>query len=264
MLRAVGIRVLCALAVLVAVWSPAVMAQDDPNDVPLGDVARNLRKTSQQSKQVIDDDNLSDVMEQKENGHSLGSSVRYLMAGGDSKGFQLAAPDVTCSLAFTANVKALLSKTQYSEMELPAAELAKLEGPAVIEGDALTITLFNATNWHVSEIVVAFTSVNKRAESSADNGGEDAFQEVRPEKKQDSTLIYKMRAGAAPWMRAVFSVPLGVDLRPGDEWHWAIVQAKGYPPESASGATAAQTITPAASQGLSSAPDAAAAPAQSQ
>jgi hypothetical protein len=59
----------------------------------------------------------------------------------------------------------------------------------------------------------------------------DLSQEVRPEKKPDITVIYRMRAAAGPSTTTVFSTPLNLDLAPGDEWHWAIVQAKGYPPQ---------------------------------
>ena len=116
-----------------------VAAQDDPNDAPLGDVARTLRKKSPPAQNVIDDDNLSKVMEQAESRHTAGSALKFMMAGED-KGFQVSAPDVTCSLAFTANVKSLLS-SQYAQMELPAEETLKLEGPATIEGDTLIVSV---------------------------------------------------------------------------------------------------------------------------
>jgi len=231
------------LAALLAMFMPVrSVAQDDPNDVPLGDVARNLRKNNQPAKvEVIDDDNLTQVMDQQDARKSAGSTLRYLMAGG-TKGFQVSAPDVTCSLAFTPNVKSLLASSQYSQMDLPVENLGKLEGPATIEGDALTVSIFNATDWHVSEVVVALTVVNKPGDtlpvvSPGSGSGSDgttignAFQDVRPERKPDMTLMYHMRAPAPPWSRAVFSAPLNVDLAPGQEWHWAIVQAKGYPPQ---------------------------------
>ncbi len=264
-------RLLLALPVFMALLPPVRMiAQDDPNDVPLGDVARNLRKKNPPAQQVIDDDNLTQVMEQGEKRQGFGSSLRYLMAG-ESKGFQVSAPDVTCSLAFTANVKSLLSSTQYDEMNLPPAEVAKLEGPAAIEGDALTVSIFNATNWHVSEVEVAFTLVKKNGGSESSLSGDplagvpiagnqylgsvaadNPIQQVRPEKKPDLTVIYRMRAAAPPWARAVFSAPLNLELAPGEEWHWAIVQAKGYPPQGQAGAVqqtaAVQTNAPASIQ----------------
>lgn len=242
-----GIRLLLIVALLAAFRPLPATAQDDPDEVPLGDVARNLRKKTPPAKPVIDDDNLPQVMQQADTHHDLGPGLRFLMAG-SKHGFQVEAPDVTCSLSFTVNLKALLSG-QYAEMELPAAEMAKVEGKAVVEGDALTVPVFNATQWHLSEITVAFTVIRKaragdttaEADSSrldpaytAPLAGDlevDAFQQVRPERKPDVTLMFRMRAATLPWSNAVFSAPLNMKLAPGEEWHWAIVQAKGYPPE---------------------------------
>lgn len=266
--RASGIRILVVVSALLGALGPVrLIAQDDPNDVPLGDVARSLRKSGEAAAQVIDDDNLTQVIEQADKHESFGLSLRYVMAGKSSR-FQVSAPDVTCSLAFTANVKSLLSSTQYSQMDLSPADLSKLEGPAAIEGDSLTISLFNATNWHVSEVDVALTVVKKswgrdaspfsNLESGTDQGAGSGgtvnpFQQVHPEKKQDITVIYRMRAAAPPWSRAGFSAPLNMDIAPGDQWHWAIVQAKGYPPQNDSGQqqTAAQSSTPATLQPIS-------------
>jgi len=262
--RVSGIRILVVLSALLAGLGPArLIAQGDPNDVPLGDVARNLRKNQPASSQIIDDDNLTQTIEQGDKRDTFGSSLRYVMAGKSSR-FQVSAPDVTCSLAFTANVKSLLSSTQYSQMDLSPQDLAKLEGPAAIEGDSLTLSLFNATNWHLSEVDVALTVVKKSwgrdasPFSSIDPGASspatvNPFQQVRPEKKQDTTVIYRIRAAAPPWSRADFSAPLNMDLAPGDEWHWAIVKAKGYPPQTDSGQqqTAAQSSTPATLQPVS-------------
>ena len=102
-------RLILVLPVLLAVLLPAWMAGQDtpteyPEDAPLGDVARILRKKAPPSQDVIDDDNLTKVMEQAESRHAPGSALRFLMAG-EEKGFKVSAPDVTCSLAFTANVK---------------------------------------------------------------------------------------------------------------------------------------------------------------
>ncbi len=195
----------------------------DPNGTPLGDVARSLRNKSPLSQGVVDDDNLSAVMQQAESRHISGSALRFLMAGG-GKGFQVSAPDATCSLAFTANAKALLSN-QYAQMELPAEEVRKLEGPATVEGDALIVALNNGTDWHVSEVSVALTVVRK--------------SEMEPQsgKDPDVTTIYRMRAAASPAATTVFSAPLKLEMSPEEEWHWAIVQARGYPPQSYAGRT---------------------------
>jgi hypothetical protein len=237
-----------ALATLaqVILVSQTAAAQQDPSDAPLGDVARNLRKMTPPAQPVIDNDNFSNVMDQAESRRASGAALKYLMAG-DIKGFQVSAPDATCSLSFSANAKALLS-TQYAQMDLPPADVLKLEGPATIEGDALTVSVFNHTNWHVSEVSVALTIVKKKLPANpflADGptnpatGGqatpiqqfEFSPDEVRPEKKADVTLLYRMRAAAPPSTTTVFSARLNLELAPGEEWHWAIVQARGYPPE---------------------------------
>jgi len=251
-------RLIFVLSALLAVLAPVwLAAQDDPNDAPLGDVARTLRKKTPPSQNVIDDDNLSKVMEQADGRHPPGSALKFLMAGAGN-GFQVSAPDVTCSLAFTANVKSLLSN-QYAQMELPPGEVLKLEGPATIEGDALIVAVYNRTDWHVSEVAVALTVVKKGEthEESLLNGATPIAgttygavkllpavagdlpqeNEVRVEKKPDVTVIYRMRAAAPPSVTTVFSAPLNLQLAPDEEWHWAIVQARGYPPQSYAGAT---------------------------
>jgi len=226
-------RIVLALPVLLVALIPArLAAQDDssadPSDAPLGDVARSLRKRTPPSQAVIDDDNLTKVMDQAESRHSPGSALRFLMAG-ESKGFRVSAPDVTCSLAFTANVKSLLSN-QYAQMELPPGELSKLEGPATVEGDALIVAVYNRTDWHVSEVAVALTVIKKNGVLDATSlGGVET--EVRPEKKPDVTVIYRMRAAAPPWETTVFNTSLKTQLAADEEWHWAIVQARGYPPQ---------------------------------
>lgn len=252
------LRLLLALVLGLASLCPAKLSAqdssspDDPNETPLGDVARNLRNNNAPPKQVIDNDNLTEVMDRADSRHS--SIFKFLMAG-DGKAFRLAAPDVTCSLSFTASTKALLSQ-QYAQMELPASEVAKLTGPATIEGDALTISLFNGTDWHVSEIEVAFTlvqtkTVQMKIPDAVDAAGttplesssapfpvrQDDFESdaVRPEKKPDRTVIYKMRAAAPPRSGSTFSAPLDLDIAEGQEWHWAIVEAKGYPPQNGQG-----------------------------
>ena len=242
MFRFSGIRLLLLLALLAQLGPELVTAQDDPDEIPLGDVARSLRKKTPPAKPVIDDDNLPQVMQEVDSHHEFGSGLRFLMSGSE-RGFHVEAPDVTCSLSFTANVKSLLSG-QYAEMELPPGEMTKIEGKAVVEGDALTIPVFNGTQWHLSELTVAFTVVRKgrigigqisqdvtSIDPIAQELPEDAFEQVRPERKPDVTLIYRMRAAGLPWSNAVFSAPLNMELAPGEEWHWSIVQARGYPPE---------------------------------
>lgn len=237
-LRYWGRRFLLLLFVGATLVPARLLAQDDSNDVPLGDVARNLRKKAP-TKPVIDDDNLSQVMQEADSRKGFGSSLRFLMAG-DLSGFRVSAPDVTCNLSFSSNVKSLLAG-QYSEMDLPASDLARLEGHATIEGEALNVSVHNGTDWHVSEIAVAVMIVGKSAPNAASEGslnlqptpGEGARPpEVQTDKKPDTTVIYRMRAVGVPWSVTTFSARLQSELGAGSEWHWAVVQARGYPPES--------------------------------
>ena len=226
-------RLILALATLLATMMPALLvAQDDPSDLPLGDVARTLRKKTPLSQNVIDDDNLPKMMAEAESRHAADSALKFLKTGKDN-GFKVAAPDVTCSLSFSAGAKSLLSSA-YAQMELPPGEVQKLEGPATIEGDALLVSVYNRTDWHVSEVAVALTVVSKTHKGSL-SGDSSGASEVRPEKKPDTTVIYRMRAAAPPSATTVFSAPLNLDFAPDEEWHWAIVQARGYPPQSYAG-----------------------------
>jgi hypothetical protein len=224
---------------------PVFLAAQEDGGTPLGDVARSFRKKNPPAQEVIDNDNLSKVMDQVESHRLSAASLRYSVDAG-GKSFQVSAPDVTCSLAFSANTKALLA-SQYVQLDLPAGELLKLDGPATIEGDALQVSVFNGTDWHVSEVAVALTLV-KRADVHdgvsdygaaklipAVAGDTSKLPESRSEKRSDVTVLYRMRAAAAPSATTVFRAPLNVEIGPDQEWHWAIVQARGYPPQSPSG-----------------------------
>jgi hypothetical protein len=221
-----------------------LLAAQDDGDAPLGDVARNLRnlhKKPPTSQAVIDNDNLSKVMDDAESKRVPIASLLFSIDGA-GKGFQISSPDATCSLSFSANAKALLASSQYAQMELPAAEVAKLDGPASVDGDSLQVSVFNGTEWHVSEVAVALTLVKRGSahEAARYDGAarlvpasvSDAGQEQDSTvKRSDVTLLYRMRAAAGPAAVTVFRAPLNVEIGPDQEWHWAIVQAKGYPPQ---------------------------------
>jgi hypothetical protein len=216
---------------------PALLvAQDDGNETPLGDIARNLRKKTP-AQAVIDNDNLSTVMEQVQIRKLAGSAVQYSIDSG-GKTFQISSPDANCRLSFSANSKALLS-SQYTQMQLPPGELAKLEGPATVDGSSLQVSVFNGTNWHVSEIAIAVTLVtqNETQDASAGHGSgklvaaaiKDSTQVAA--KPADVTALYRVRGAAAPATTTLFRAPLDLEIGPNQEWHWAIVEAKGYPPQ---------------------------------
>lgn len=249
-------RRLAVAAILVTVLAPFVGAQENTSDTPLGDLARSFRKKAPSSQEVIGNDNLLQVMGEVQSRRAAGSSLLYSLTG-EAKTFQVSAPDVSCSLSFSANTKALLSN-QYAQLELPMTELNKLDGPAVIDGDSIQVSLFNGTDWHVSELEVAVTIVKRAvaAEVEAYYGETNlvpaavngSFQKAEnpTEKRSDVTVVYRMRAAAPPFEVAVFRAPLNLNIGVGKEWHWAIVQAKGYPPQGSSEQKPPATETPAA------------------
>jgi hypothetical protein len=227
---------LVAVTALLVLAPALVAAQDDGNETPLGDIARNLRKKTP-AQAVIDNDNLSTVMEQVQIRKLAGSAVQYSIDSG-GKTFQISSPDANCRLSFSANSKALLS-SQYTQMLLPPGELAKLEGPAIVDGSSLQASVFNGTNWHVSEIAIAVTLVTQTEahDSSAAHGSGKLVPAAIKDSEQvaakpaDITALYRVRGAAAPATTTLFRAPLDFEIGPNQEWHWAIVEAKGYPPQ---------------------------------
>ena len=55
---------------------------------------------------------------------------------------------------------------------------------------------------------------------------QDSYQ-----KQPDVTMLLHVKGSAAPSTTATFRTPLNFALFPDQEWHWAIVRAKGIPPQ---------------------------------
>lgn len=241
---------LCAV-----VWPIGMAAQDD--DVSLGDLARDVRRSKvqpQQERPVIDNENLEqamqDVSKLKPNDHL----VLSIEPGG--KGFKVSSPDVTCSLSFSGKTAALLIKPVIVE-DLPVSDLIKLDGPASIEGDSLQLEVFNGTDWDLREITVGLTlerKIGENAELAARARVIPAAEGLAPpsvEKRSDVTILYHLKGEAKPFSTTTFRESIGAMLAPDQDWHWSIVEAKGVrsqdappqlPPEVL---PAAPTLTPA-------------------
>jgi hypothetical protein len=213
-----------------------VLAQEYAGDIPLGDVARNFRKKTISSEAVIDNDNLSKVVDEAESKRAAGASpVFSLQPAG--KSFHVSSPDVSCSLSFTAKTSSLSDPLLLDE--LPRSELAKLDGPATIDGDSLQVSMHNGTSWELREVVIGLTIVRRPelGETGSYHGQgriipaagilveQDSFQ-----KQPDVTLLLRVKGSAAPSATALFRTSLNFALFPDQEWHWAIVKAKGIPP----------------------------------
>jgi hypothetical protein len=223
----------------------SVSAQDDPNDAPLGDVARSFRKKPAPSEVVIDNDNFSKVVEDAESRRAAGSTMVFSLDPGE-KNFHVSSPDVSCSFSFSAKTSSLLSDPVLLD-ELPPSELAKLEGPATIDGDSLQVSMHNGTAWELREVVIGLTILRRAATvdsassygparivpAAADGFASPVASQVQDafRKQPDVTVLLRVKGSAAPSATALFRTQLNFALFPDQEWHWAIVRAKGVPPQ---------------------------------
>jgi hypothetical protein len=213
-----------------------VCAAQSEDEVSLGDLARSLRQSKEPKEpaapSIIDNDNLTQVIDDVEH-FRLGTRPTFTFEGGATH-FQMSSPDGTCSLSFNANTTALLS-SPYVSQDLPQSELAKLDGPANIHGDTLEVSMYNASSWNVREITVGLTIVRHDDTTADDYGAAKllpaAAEDTTPaDKRSDVTLLLHLKGSAAPFATTVFQEKLDENLDDGQEWHWAIVEAKGIPP----------------------------------
>lgn len=245
-----SIRFTFALLVLTTLLLalPRASAQEDPDDMPLGDVARSLRKNAAPSETVIDNDNFWQVIDDAESRREAGTSLVFSLDPG-AKNFNVSSPDVTCSLSFTAKTASLLSDPAVLN-ELPRTELAKLDGPATIDGDSLQVSMHNGTSWELREVVIGLTIVRRPEPGDPVSylgpvgatpsvvGNASPPVQASFQKQPDTTVLLRMKGSAAPSSTATFRTPLNFALFPDQEWHWAIVKAKGIPPQAPPDATA--------------------------
>ena len=139
-----------------------VSAQEE--DIPLGDVAREFRRSKPPDQgDIIDNDNFSLMMDKAESERLDGQPVFAVSPSGRT--FTAISPDGTCSLSFVAS-SANRNPSAYIASDLPQDELLKLEGPASIEDGSLAVSVHNGTPWEVKEIVVGVTVL--QSQSSAE------------------------------------------------------------------------------------------------
>ena len=225
--------VLALLGVFIPVWG---LAQSDNPEPSLGDLARQYRKGKAALEHaVIDNDNLRQVMDEVQTRKLEGKLLFSI--NGSGKKFQVSSPDVTCDLSFSGAATSLLSDP-YAPQDLPEGELAKLDGPATISGDTLQVSVHNGTTWNIREITVGVTIVRSSEATTARRGSARLIPAAETttllsEKQPDSTVLYHLKGSAAPSSTTVFHETLGTTLGGDQEWHWAIVQAKGVPSQPA-------------------------------
>jgi hypothetical protein len=212
-------------------------AQSDNPEPSLGDLARQYRKAKAAVEHavidhaVIDNDNLHQVMDEVQT-RKLDGKLLFSIDGSGKK-FQVSSPDVTCDLSFSGSATSLLSDP-YAPQDLPEGELAKLDGPATISGTTLQVSVHNGTTWTIREITVGVTIVRSSEGNTARQGAARLIPAAETttllsEKQPDSTVLYHLKGSSAPSSTTVFHEALGRTLGEDQEWHWAIVQAKGVP-----------------------------------
>ncbi len=209
-------------------------AQTDGAEPSLGDIARSLRKgKSAPEHAVIDNDNLHKVMDEVQDLKLKGKLLFSI--DGEGKKFKVSSPDVTCDLSFSGSATSLVSDA-YAPQDLPETELAKLDGPATISGDALQVSVHNGTNWNIKEITVGLTILRDSGTDVAHGGAARLIPAAETttllsEKHPDVTVLYHLKGSAAPSSTTVFHETLNSAPSHDQEWHWAIVQAKGIAPK---------------------------------
>jgi hypothetical protein len=239
------IRLLWALLFAATLVSAASLVQAQDNETPLGDVARRFRKKPVADQAVIDNDNLSKVMEEARAQRASGAAPMLALDPG-GKSLQMSSPDVVCSLSFSAKSTSLLADPIMLD-EVPRSELAKLDGPATLDGDSLQVSIHNVTAWDLREVTIGLTIVRRRDpdEKTSYQGqarivpavAGSAQPQMQEQKRADVTILLHVKGAAAPSTTATFRTPLNFILFPDQEWHWAIVRAKGIPPPPAPVAT---------------------------
>src|SRR5215469_17072028 len=144
-----------ALSVLLVSSALPVRAQDE---IPLGDLARSMRKDKPANDVVIDNDNLPIMMDKAQAERLEGKPVFSIDPSG--KAFRMTSPDGSCSLSFDARATALISSPLVAS-KLPQDELLKLEGEATVHDGLIEVSLHNGTDWELKEIVVAVTILDQ-------------------------------------------------------------------------------------------------------
>lgn len=229
-MRLVFAMLLVALALEFASGVPAC-AQSTDDGPSLGDIARALRAKKKPDLPVIRNDNFSHLPQ------LIRETERKALAAGlvaPSGAPRHSEPEITCSFAFSAQAQNAPAAQGSAPQDLPAGMLAKLDGPAVISGDTLQVSIYNGSNWDVREITVGITVVKRENQVAAlasarllpasDAGPAPML------KKPDETFLYHLKGSAPPLSTTAFKQALGLNLGPNDEWHWAILQARGLPP----------------------------------
>jgi len=226
-------RVSAILLVAAALGLGSVLpahAQSQDQGASLGDIARALRAKKKAELPVITNENFSHLPQLIRQ-----TEQQALAAGLVAPPVRHSEPEITCSLAFSAQSPSAPAANASIAQDLPAGLLAKLDGPAVISGDTLQVSIYNGSSWDVQEITVGITVVKRENQVAALAASAQLLpaSDAGPApmlKKPDETFLYHLKGSAPPSSTTAFKQALGLNLGPNEEWHWAILQARGLPP----------------------------------
>ena len=219
---------------LIVLSCPLSMVAQSDDGVSLGDLARVVRRSKAPvaAPLTIDNDNLSKVMDEVES-HRM-SIKPQISTTSRSRDFALSSPDGTCSMSFNANTATLMPP--FVAEDLPPIELAKLEGPATVEGDSLEVSMYNGSTWKLTEVTVGLTLVRHPVDEGVYLGSARLMPAVAEEpeasgkKPSELTLLFHLKGPVPSLGSNVFHEKLGAPLAADQEWHWAILEAKGIAP----------------------------------
>jgi len=243
-------RWLISIALLTLALPVCVVAQD--SEPSLGDIARKLRREKEGKEKrttehgVIDNENIDQLMNELQRKRFNSTTLLFSLDKG-GQNFKVSAPDVSCNLSFSGKATSLLTDPLVTR-SIPATEIAKLDGPAVIQGNSLQVSFFNGSDWNVKELIVGVTILRTPppviyGPSMLKPASESVIELTQ--KRPDQTVIYHLRGSAAPQTTTVFMAELTNELDPNQEWHWAIVGAKGVPVDPLATAAPPSLVDPA-------------------
>lgn len=231
------LRLVAPATLLVVLLATMASAQEDAPS--LGDLARDLRKNKldqqqpqQPSTSVIDNDNLSQVMEDAKKARPVKQDKTVFSIDPSGNTLKLSSPDVTCSLSFNSKSSALLIRPVLIE-DLPLTELLKIDGPGSIQEEALQLEVFNGTDWELREITIGLTLERKPGENAELAArarvipAAEGLAPVTVERRSDVTLLYHLKADAKPFSTTEFRENIGITPGPDEDWRWSVVEAKG-------------------------------------
>ncbi len=236
-----SLRLIASCVVILVSLAPLVPAQEDAPS--LGDLARDLRNNKvQQSKpqsgsagNVIDNDNLTQVMNDAKNARPIKQDKTVFSIDTASNTLKVSSPDVTCSLSFNSKSSALLIRPVLVE-DLPLTELLKIDGPGSIQDESLQLEVFNGTDWDIREITIGLTLERKPGENAETAArarvipAAEGLAQPSVERRSDVTLLYHLKAEAKPFSTTAFRENIGITPGPDEDWRWSIVEAKGVRP----------------------------------